>query len=426
MHDKSNQLRRGEEVLVEIERILPGGVGLAHAEGLTLFVALSAPGDNVRVRIDQIRGKVAFATILEIIEPSPARVSPQCVYFGRCGGCDFQQLTYKAQLAAKVEIIRDCFRRIARVDLPLDLSVVPSPDAWHYRSRAQWKQDPLKRHLGYFEHGSHTVCDVVECPILVPVLQEALITLRERLREGTLTQDVVEFEAAAGDDGVSIFPPFEFSETREVSSRIGGDRYVFSGDSFFQINHQLLPALIDAAVNQAHGGMALDLYCGAGLFSLPLSRRFTRVVGVEAHPSAVSYARRNLAEANQGNVVIECATVGDWLHDNAEAIAPVDFVLLDPPRSGAEKGAIEGILAARPRQISYVSCDPATLARDLRGLIEGGYMLDSIAAFDMFPQTHHVETFVQLSDSSGLERKPTGAQASSLAMSAKREKCVSD
>ena len=407
MRDKSNRPRLGEVVLVNIERILPGGIGLAHAEGLTLFVALSAPGDSVRVRIDQIRGLVAFASILEIIAPSPVRVVPSCVYFGRCGGCDFQQLSYEAQLAAKVEIIRDSFRRIAHLDLPDPIPITPSPNAWQYRSSAQWKYHSLKSHIGYFERGSHTICDVVECPILVPALQETLFTLREHLHEGTLPPGANELNAVAGDNGVSISPPIGKVAANEVSRHIGQDRYIYNADTFFQINDQLMPALVDAALSEAQGETALDLYCGAGLFTLPLSRRFARVRGVEANSGAVDYARRNLAEAGLNNAKIECASVGEWLRDQASLLGPVDFILLDPPRSGAEKGVIDALLAVRPRRITYVSCDPATLARDLRGLIDGGYMLDSVAAFDMFPQTHHVETVAYLGERTRLPNDQT-------------------
>lgn len=396
MPDKSNQIRIGTEVLVQIERMLPGGLGLAHTEGITLFVALSAPGDQLRVRIDQIRGKVAFASIVEIIEPSSVRVAPGCVYFGRCGGCDFQQLSYEAQLDAKIEIIRDCLRRIAGLDFQGSIPISPSPNMWKYRSSAQWKHDPIKSHLGYFERGSHSVCDVVECPILDPALQELLEEMRERLHEGTLPPEVREFEAVAGDDGISTFPSAEKEATREISRIIDGDRYVYNADAFFQINHELIPSLIDAAMKDAQGDTALDLYCGVGLFTVPLSRKFARVIGVEGHSRAVDFARRNLAGANLANAVIECASVGEWLRDNADSIAPVDFVLLDPPRSGAEKGVIEAILTMRPQRIAYVSCDPATLARDLKLLLNGGYSVDWIGAFDMFPQTHHVETVLHM------------------------------
>lgn len=393
---RPGQQSRAESVLVEIERIVPGGAGLAHAEGLTIFVGLAAPGDHLRVRIDQTRGRVAFASIVEIIKPSPLRVEPLCPYFGRCGGCDFQQLDYEAQLDAKVQIIRDCLRRIARLEPPAEIAITPSPQTWHYRSRAQWQFDPMRKLLGYYERGSHRVCDVVECPVIVPVLQEALSSLREQAHEGSLPE-APEFQAVAGDEGAALAPPNDQTAAREVSRRIGDHGYRFNADGFFQINHELLPALIAAALSDAHGKSAIDLYCGVGLFTLPLAQRFAHVVGVEANETAIRYARRNLQDAQLTNAAFECAKVSDWLKANASKRAPVDLVLLDPPRAGAEEETISGIIALSPRRISYVSCDPATLARDLKHLIEGGYLLDAVAAFDMFPQTHHVETVARLS-----------------------------
>jgi 23S rRNA (uracil1939-C5)-methyltransferase len=382
------------EVLVE--RILPGGVGLAHADGLTLLVALAAPGDRVRVRIERRQGRVAFASIAEIVSPSPVRIEPPCPYFGRCGGCDFQHLSYEAQLAAKVEIIRDCLRRIAQLDFTGEIPITGSPKAWRYRSRAQWQFEPQQMRLGYFERGSHRVCDVAACPVLVPELEAVLEGLREQMKIGSLPEGVLEFQAVAGDDGSSLAPPVAEHPTREVSRRIGAHRYRFSAEGFFQINHELLGLLIAAATADAQGDTAVDLYCGAGLFTLPLARAFARVFGVEAHATAISFAGRNLEDAGLGNATLETAKVGEWLAANSERLAPVDFLLLDPPRAGAEDNTIDGILALRPQQISYVSCDPATLARDLKGLTAGGYRLDAVAAFDMFPQTHHVETVVHL------------------------------
>src|SRR5437588_3484389 len=144
---------------VTIERILPGGLGLAHTEGLTIMVPLAAPGDRLRVEIERVKGNVSFARILEVLTSSPHRVDPPCPYFGRCGGCDFQQLTYEAQLETKQEIVRDCLRRIAHLTPPADIPITPAPDAWHYRARAQWQYDRERKRLGYYERGSHRVCD---------------------------------------------------------------------------------------------------------------------------------------------------------------------------------------------------------------------------------------------------------------------------
>jgi tRNA/tmRNA/rRNA uracil-C5-methylase (TrmA/RlmC/RlmD family) len=312
----------------------------------------------VRVKVEREQGNVLFASVVEVLTPSPVRVEPPCPYFGRCGGCDFQQLTYEAQLAAKSSMISDCLQRIARLDDVPAISVQPSPTEWHYRVRATWQIDQEKREIGYYERGSRRVCDV------------------------------------AGDSSVSLSPPFGEFETDELSMRVGNEVYQYNAESFFQINPGLLPALIEFALSEAAGKTALDLYCGVGLFTLPLARRFAKVVGVEANTVATRFARRNLDQAGLTNARVLTATVAGWIRSHSHG--EVDFILLDPPRAGAESIVITGILDLRPARISYVSCDPATLARDLKKLIAGGYVIHSIRGFDLFPQTHHVETVVLL------------------------------
>jgi tRNA/tmRNA/rRNA uracil-C5-methylase (TrmA/RlmC/RlmD family) len=385
-----------EELEVEVERILPGGMGLAHAGGKTVFVSLAAPGDRVRVRIDRKQGELLFASIVEILTPSPVRTEPPCPYFGRCGGCDFQQLTYEAQLEAKAGIIRDCLHRIARLEDVPEIVVTPSPNNWRYRMRATWQIDRELRAIGYYERGSRRVCDVVECAVLQPELQETL----ERVRATEWQQfprDLKHLDAVAGENGVSLSPPFAEFRTNELRLTVRGEVYQYNADAFFQINPSLLGALIEYAIGYASGATVLDLYCGVGLFTLPLARQFQSVIGVEANGTAARFARRNLQLAGLTNANVITATVTDWFRSSA--VGPVDFVLLDPPRAGAESLVIKGILDVQPRAISYVSCDPATLARDLKKLIAGGYVVNSILGFDLFPQTHHVETVVRLARS---------------------------
>ena len=452
-------VRAGDTLEVSVERVVPGGAGLAHAPGLTVFVPLAAVGDRLRVRVESVRGRALFASVVEVLEPSTVRVEPPCPYFGRCGGCDFQQINYAAQLRAKVEIIRDCLRRIGRLTPPEEIPIMQSPDQWHYRSRARWQHDAVRHRLGYYELSSHRVCDVAECPVVLPEVQDALSRLRasrvgarddvkreatpttgESNREAASTAGrspsaaversetsvAEEFQAVAGDDGVSLLPPLDEEDARERRRRVAGETYRFNAECFFQINHSLLDALVAEAlrgtggggtegsgtegsgtesadregVGSQGGGTAVDLYCGVGLFTLPLARRFSRVAAVESHPVAARYARLNLEEAGLSNARVETAEVGDWLLRRAARVAPAEFVLLDPPRAGAAE-AVEGILNLQPRRITYVSCDPATLARDLRSLADGGYALDTLRAFDMFPQTHHVETVAHLSRAAG-------------------------
>ena len=378
---------------VEVERILPGGMGLAHAGGKTVFVALAAPGDRVRVRVEREQGNVLFASIVEIITPSPMRIEPPCPYFGRCGGCDFQQLTYEAQLAAKSEMIRDCLHRIARLEHVPDIIVTPSPNDWRYRMRATWQIDHDQRTIGYYERGSRRVCDVVDCAVLRPELQAKLEEVRAtewRQFPPTLKH----LDVVSGENGLSLAPEFAGFETRELTSTVRGEVYRYNAEAFFQINPSLLGPLIDFALDDASGESALDLYSGVGLFTLPLSRVFRRVVAVEANPVATRFARRNLQDAGLNNARVITAGVAGWFR--TAPLREVDFILLDPPRAGAESAVIKGILDLHPAQLSYVSCDPATLARDLKKLVAGGYAVESITGFDLFPQTHHVETVVRL------------------------------
>ena len=377
---------------VEIERILPGGYGLAHSAGHTIFVSLAVPGDRLRVRVERQQGNVLFASIEEILAASPDRIEPPCPYFGRCGGCDFQQLTYENQLAAKAEIIRDCLHRIARLENVPEIVVTPSPRAWRYRLRATWQIDRDEQTIGYYERGSRRVCDVADCAVLVPQLEETLERVRatdwQQFPPGLKHLDVV-----AGENGASLAPAFAEFETAELELKIGNEVYHYSAESFFQINPGLLGPLIEFALGDVSGEAAVDLYCGVGLFTLPLARRFARVTGVEGNPVAVQFARRNLQRAGLENARVVNAGVAEWIRRRA---FETDFVLLDPPRAGAESAVIKGIVDSRPKRITYVSCDPATLARDLRKLFAAGFVMESLLAFDLFPQTHHVETVVRL------------------------------
>ena len=410
----------GSVVEATIERIVPGGLGLAHAGGRTLFVALAAPGDRLRVRVDRLRSGVGFATIVEIVEPSAARIEPPHPAFTHCGGCDFQHLAYEAQLAAKVEIVRDSLRRIAGVESPENLPISASPQRWGYRTRAEWRHDAERRLLGYVEQGSHRVCDVAHDPIVVPQLDAARGELCRRLAAGKLPGDAAEFRVAAGDEDVTCSPPLSGSEPTEIIRTVGEERYAHDADSFFQANPGVLEPLVAEALRfvAAHEGTggtgpAIDLYCGVGLFTLPLARRFEHVIGVEAHRRSATYASRNATNAGLRTVRIEAMPVDRWLNERWRSFGRAPFVLLDPPRTGIDRGTLHGLLRLRPARLAYVSCDPGTQARDLRALLAGGYRLEGVALFDMFPQTHHVETVAHLARSESDEAvRPRGRSRS--------------
>jgi 23S rRNA (uracil1939-C5)-methyltransferase len=393
----SKKFKVGEELDVKIEKIVPGGFGLAFAENLTVFVGLAAPGDSLRVKIQQLKGKTAFAEIVRIIQPSKERIEPPCVYFGvgRCGGCDFQQLNYEAQLAAKVGIIKDCLTRIGKINYENEIKIIGSPKPFGYRARAQWHVDTKRKKIGYFRRNSHSVIDVKHCPILTDELQDTLDELRETIDWESFSGEKLEIEAANAGGEVSVYSSEIVEPTAELAYDLNGHRYFYDANTFFQGNPFLIEQLIETATSDAKGETAFDLYCGAGLFTLPLASKFAKVHAVEASGKAVDYAEKAVENARLENVELVREDVGEWLGENEQKA--IDFVLLDPPRAGTEKRIVDSLLKIKPKYISYVSCEPSTLARDLRVLCENFYTIDSITAVDLFPQTHHVETVVRLS-----------------------------
>lgn len=384
----------GETLDVKIEKIVPNGYGLAFAENLTVFVPLAVAGDRLRVRIYQTKNKTAFAEIVEILEPSDLRIEPPCEYFGLCGGCDFQQMNYENQLAAKVAIIKDCLTRIGKINYEKEIEIVGSPKPFNYRARAQWHADTRRKKFGYFQRNSHKVIDVAHCPILTEDLQKAMNDLRENFQWENFWSEKIEIEAAGANGKISVYSDEMIEPTEEIFFEAQGEKYFYSAKSFFQGNPLLIEKLIELVLQDASGKNALDLYCGVGLFTLPLARKFEKVTGVEANREAIDFAEKSAEHARLENIRFYAESVDDFLNENK--LNDIDFILLDPPRSGAEKPTIENIIKINPRKISYVSCEPSVLARDLRLLIDAGYQIESITAIDLFAQTHHIETIVKL------------------------------
>jgi 23S rRNA (uracil1939-C5)-methyltransferase len=390
------QYKIGDQLELRIERIVPNGFGIAFAEALTIFTPLTAPGDSIRAEIVQLKKRIAFAEIVEVLEPSPVRIEPPCQYFGTCGGCDFQQMTYEAQLEAKVAIVRDCLKRIAQIACPGEISVVPSPQEYAYRSRAQWHVNPATNRLGYLKGNSHDVVDIETCLVLVPELDAELRRLRGEIPWETFWEETSRIDAAAGDNGeISIYASDLTEPTKEISSAVADERFAYSAQAFFQGNRYMVDKLVDAALKDAKGGTALDLYSGVGLFALPLARSFENVTAVEENELAVEFAKKNAKAAGLENIEFIADPVKRFLRMGNRDRA--DLILLDPPRSGAEPETIKRIAERRPNVISYVSCEPSMLARDLRVFLDNGYSIKFVTVLDMFPQTHHVETVVRLS-----------------------------
>lgn len=385
------------EFEIRIERIVPNGYGIGFSDGQTVFVPLSAPGDLLKVRPREKRGAILFAEIVEIIEKSPKRIDAPCRHFGKCGGCDFQHMDYETQLESKVAIISDCFRRLGRLELDVPIEVVPSPDRFGYRARSEWHYDAYRRRFGFYRRLTRDVIDMEECPVLVDELNAEMKRIRSAIDWDDLGDSNAGVLSAASEGKVSTYSREFIEPMEELCFHAAGETYFYDARTFFQANHLLIGKLIELAIGDRTGAAACELYSGSGLFTIPLARRFERVASSETDERAVSYARKNIERARIENVSVDLADSAEWLAEIPEDAGAFDLLLLDPPRAGAQKKITDQILRLKPREISYVSCEPSTLARDLGELCRGGYRIDKVTAVDMFPQTHHVETVVALS-----------------------------
>lgn len=378
--------------LVRIESLAKGGEGVGHAAGgRVVFVAFTAPGDLVRVAVVARHERWLRGEAVELLEAGPGRTDPLCPVFGACGGCDWQHLDYATQLEAKRRILADALERIARLPVPAAFSFRPSPSPYGYRSRA--RVAARRGRVGFRRRHSHAVCATSRCPVLVPALDAPLAALAARPPEPT-----GEWELSAGSDGGTSLARVPVRDSSaHVEIEVAGEWLRISGGSFLQANALLREPLAGAVADAAgRGGRCLELFAGAGLFTLLLARRFARVVAVESHPGSVADLEENLATAGLPDVEIVARPVESAFAEGAFAALRPEVVVLDPPRGGLEPEARDGLPRLGAPRVVYLSCDPATLARDLGVLADGGYALASLEGFDLFPQTAHVEALAVL------------------------------
>ncbi len=330
------------------------------------------------------------ASLIEAISPAPCRVEPVCPVFGVCGGCSWQHLRYATQLRGKAGILRDALTRIGKLSgVPERIEMRPSVATYQYRSRARVVAE--KAGVGFRRGGSREVCATLHCPILVPALDASLAALgRARRRPRG------EWELAAGDSGeVSLLAPSGSARGKKrVRIRLGRDALAISAGVFCQANVALRTELATAVHEAAgEGALALELFAGAGFLTLGLARRFGHVVAVESDRRAARDLRGNLRAAGIDSAEVRTGRVEDALTEPSLRDLRPDVIVLDPPRSGLPRGAASALAAER---VVYLSCDPATLARDLASLAERGFRLVRVTGFDLFPQTPHVEALAVL------------------------------
>jgi 23S rRNA (uracil1939-C5)-methyltransferase len=379
-------------------------------DGKAIFVPFGIAGETVQIQITENRKNFSRGKIVKIISPSPNRIQPRCLHYSICGGCHYQHLPYSSQLTIKQGIVIDQLTRIGKFVAPPVKHIIPSPQEWNYRNIVQFHMSPTGR-VGYQSSGGINVIEIKECHLPVPAINETWPLLeidpvsginRVSLRCGSDQELLIGMEGSSqsAPDFSVDFPisvvfqgPDEtilLSGNDYTSMTIKGRNFIVSAGSFFQVNIPQAEEMVDYVLDNLlinHESTVVDAYCGVGLFSAFIAPKVKDLVSIELSESACNDFATNLDEYD--NVSLYIGAVEEVLP--GLDIHP-QVILLDPPRAGLEKGALSGIVNAKPEQIIYVSCDPSTLARDARLIVESGYHLTSVTPFDLFPQTFHIET----------------------------------
>lgn len=403
------------QVSLSLTAMAHGGSALGRYQGKVIFVPYGLPGEQVAVEILEDKRRFARARLLEVQAAVPNRVEPPCPFFGKCGGCQWQHANYSAQLEFKAAILRDQLSRLGKFAAPPVRDTIPSPDPWHYRNHVQFAVDRRGR-PGFRAAASRRIVPVDECLLLHPLLDELFLALdlgssadllsqkRLSLRAGINTGDQMIIFETVGDEPPQLkvdFPvscvlllddgtPVNLIGHNHITERVAERTFRISAGSFFQVNTpqtETLIHLVTEYLSPAGDETLLDAYCGVGTFALSLAGEVAHIIGVESAPTAVDDFRVN-AESIE-NVALLPGAVEEVLPDLE---TPVDLAVVDPPRTGVHPDALTALAHLAPQRIAYVSCDPATLARDGRALAEAGYDLAVVQPVDMFPQTYHVET----------------------------------
>ncbi|HTV14101.1 MAG TPA: 23S rRNA (uracil(1939)-C(5))-methyltransferase RlmD [Acidobacteriaceae bacterium] len=426
---------------LRIEKMIYGGAALARAEGKAVFVPFALPGETVEARVSEEKRGYATAEIEAVTEASAERVPATCRYFGACGGCQYQHANYAAQVEMKRAILRETLERARIREIPEIAAVTSEPFGYRNRLRLHVQRDPFA--LCYKRRNSNVNLPVKECPIAAPVLQRAMAKLHGEGEGSGLAEWARSIELFTNEDESALlvalwterdagdakraltatWPKLRgllpevagagaFSVERRPRAsrllasvgeeslryRVGEHVYRVSLGSFFQASRFALESLVQLAVGGEGGGRAWDLYAGVGLFSVPLAEKFNEVTAVEVAASSVRDLRENLRGVGQEHrSLVVAAEASAFLQRAVEQReAAPDLVVVDPPRDGLGAGVTSLLGKLRPPRITYVSCDPSTLSRDLAALLESGYRLGTVHLVDLFPQTFHLETVAHL------------------------------
>ena len=378
--------------MLEIEKLVYGGAGLARENGKVWLVPMTAPGDIVEAEPLRDRGNMIEGILKAVIKPSDTRREPPCPWYSICGGCQLQHMNYEAQFESRKGFVIESLKR-AGIELKCDIEFIPAPMEFGYRNRVQMAVRDGK--TGFLKRHSNEIIEIDKCPALLPKLDGSIGRIREYVKKaGPRTFPMGQVFAAAGEDGdIAVEPSVGSDFKKEVGWTVGEIGFKFAPDIFFQANALLLEPFWSVVKEGAGGGnCAVDMYSGVGFFTLALARTFKNVVAVEESRPTAAFGRNAAKAAGIGNVRILASRVEELAVEDFDA--KPDLVLADPPRAGLSKKAFQIAAGLDAERIVYISCDPASLARDVKKFYDRGWAPSRVVVLDMFPQTYHVEIVV--------------------------------
>ncbi|CAG0954572.1 23S rRNA (uracil-C(5))-methyltransferase RlmCD [Anaerolineales bacterium] len=399
---------------IALEKLTYGGEAMGRLpDGRAVFVPFGLPGEQVRVELTEDKKNFARGKLLEILKASPDRIAPKCKHFAECGGCHYQNLPYEKQLTAKTEILRDQLQRIGKIENPPVKPMVASPLEWNYRNHVQFHLTEDGK-IGFVNSSGNAVLPIEECHLPQADIDSFW---RDLQFESNAEVERVSLRAGA-DGGLMVVLESESPETPELEVEadvsvvhifddhpvvLAGEDHLFfnildkdfrvSAGTFFQVNTKIAEKMVQHLMTCLPVSLStslLDIYCGAGLFSKFFAGKSKKVIGIESSESACEDFAFNLDEFD--NVELYEGAAEEILPALKSHTASVIYAIVDPPRAGIERHALDALIKIQPQMIAYVSCDPSTLARDAARLINGGYRLVEVTPFDLFPQTYHIES----------------------------------
>ncbi|MBL8051355.1 MAG: class I SAM-dependent RNA methyltransferase [Anaerolineales bacterium] len=400
---------------ITLEKFTYGGEAIGRLpDGRAVFIPFGLPNEVVKIRLTQEKQNFARGEIIEIIKSSPERMEAKCKHFTQCGGCHYQNLSYENQLKAKTEILRDQLRRIGKIENPPVQKMIPSALEWNYRNHMQFHLTKEGR-IGFINSNGNSTFAIEECHLPENSIdsfwkelnfESNLNIERVSLRSGdendlmlileSASPEAPELEIEADVSVIHLYEnhPIVVAGQDHTFIKILDKDFKVSASSFFQVNTKMTEKMVEHLITQLPINNStitlLDIYCGVGLFSKFFADKYQKVIGVESSPSACEDFVFNLDEFE--NIDLYEGTAEEILPKLSNQINTLTHVILDPPRAGIDKHALDAIINIKPQVIAYVSCDPSTLARDAARLINGGYQLKQVTPFDLFPQTYHVES----------------------------------